>query len=223
MTSLNSIVQQRGSVTFPLFMGERIYMREFTKKRGLPKHLSRWQETVDMMLDGIDLTDEKIYLMIDQGIVKAGSTHRRGGMHVDGYWNPEIQAHGGGSGGGHGSSPWRPAGHGGTPSRHSGISTAASYQGSHGGHGSYSIDAEGLILASDVSSCRALIGQYDGEFVNGGDMSHLDLSNLDEVTLEANRVYAGTAIGTLHESLPLLKDTQRTLVRLNVKGWEPDA
>ena len=92
---LNSIVQQRGAVTFPAHTGERVYMREFRKSTGLPAHLSRWQSTIDAMLDGVD-TDGPIYLMIDQGVVKATSSHRRPGLHIDGYWNPAISAHGGG-------------------------------------------------------------------------------------------------------------------------------
>lgn len=89
-----SNLQQRGVVKFPEFTGERIYMREFTKHNGLPNDLKRWQETVDAMLDGVE-ADGPIFLMVDQSPVVASSTHRRGGLHIDGVWKPEIQAHGG--------------------------------------------------------------------------------------------------------------------------------
>lgn len=89
---MQSIVQQRGTVSFPTFTGERVYMRPFFKHEGLPEHLSRWQPTVDAMLDGID-TDCPIYLMIDQKEVKANTTHRRPGMHLDGFWIPQLQAY----------------------------------------------------------------------------------------------------------------------------------
>ncbi len=95
-----SNVQQRGRVAFPEFTGERIYMREFTKAGGLPRDLARWQETVDAMLDGVDAPGP-IFLMVDQSRVIAGNAQRRPGLHVDGYWNPSIQAHGGGGHGGH--------------------------------------------------------------------------------------------------------------------------
>lgn len=82
-----SLVTQLGAVTFPSFTGERIYMRAFTKAGGLPPDLARWQDTVDAMLDGVDATGP-IFLMVDQAAVRASATHRRGGLHVDGYWHP---------------------------------------------------------------------------------------------------------------------------------------
>lgn len=94
---MQSSIQQRGVVSFPAFAEERIYMREIFKDRALPKDISRWQGTVDAMLDGVDV-DGPVYLMVDQGIVKAGATHRRPGVHVDGFWDPTLLAHTGMSG-----------------------------------------------------------------------------------------------------------------------------
>lgn len=87
-----SQVQQRGRVPFPAFTGQRVYMREFTKAAGLPADLTRWQDTIDAMLDGVD-TSEPIYLMVDQAPVKVATTQRRPGLHVDGYWSPAIDSH----------------------------------------------------------------------------------------------------------------------------------
>lgn len=67
MRHYQSIVRSGLSVTFPAFMAERVYMEEFTKQDGLPEHLSRWQNTVDTMLTGVD-TDGPIYLMVDQAV-----------------------------------------------------------------------------------------------------------------------------------------------------------
>lgn len=188
-----SIVQPRGAVEFPAFTGERIYMREFRKQRGLPSDLMRWQPTVDAMLEGIDV-DGPIYLMIDQSVVLAGMAQRRPGMHIDGYWIPEMYAHGGGHGGGRHvtwcDADWK--------------------------------DAEAVILASDVSACRAMVGSWDGKPADGGDCSHIDTRGLREVRLHADRVYAGN-VTMLHESLPVSHDCARTLVRLNVPGWSPNA
>lgn len=86
---MQSIVQQRGSVAFPQFMGERHHMRPFFTADGLPSDLARWQPTVDAMLDGI-YTEGPVYIMIDEGVVKAGTTHRRPRMHLDGFWIPEL-------------------------------------------------------------------------------------------------------------------------------------
>lgn len=196
--NLISTVQQRGSVTFPAFLAERVYMRAFTKAEGLPLDLARWQPTVDTMLDGVD-TDGPIYLMIDQGVIKAGASQRRPGVHIDGYWVPDLHAHGGGGGG------------------HAGCWDT----GPRWLHCDFS-RPEALILASNVTASRAFTGAFTGTPGDGGDFSHLDLSGLASQNLEAGKVYAGN-VTMLHESLPVAQDTVRTLVRLSVPGWEPRA
>lgn len=192
----SSIVQQRGQVPFPTFTGERAYMREFTQRDGLPADLIRWQPTVDAMLQGI-ITEQPIYIMIDQGDVVAGASQRRPGMHIDGYWCAGIQAHGGG--GSHITGSW---------------DTKPNWS-----HTNFS-KPEALILASDVSACRALVGEYTGEIGDGGDCSHMDLTALASVRLASGYAYAGN-VTMLHESLPVSVNTRRTLVRLNVPGWTP--
>lgn len=87
-----SSVRQGGTVSFPAYTGERVYMREFTRERGLPPDLARWQSTVDAMLEGVDAPGP-IFLMVDQAEVQASHTHRRGGVHIDGEWRPELNEH----------------------------------------------------------------------------------------------------------------------------------
>jgi hypothetical protein len=76
-----SEMQERSRVHFPLFANEQHYMVEFFQAEGLPTHLSHWQPTVDAMLTGID-TCAPIYFMADQKFVKAGTAHRRPGLHT---------------------------------------------------------------------------------------------------------------------------------------------
>lgn len=193
---LQSIVKPLGAVQFPAFTAERVYMREFRKSSGLPADLSHWQPTVDAMLDGVD-TDGPIYLMIDQGVVRAGTTQRRPGLHVDGYWVASKQRHGGG--GGHCGS-WD----------------------SNGGWKNCNFSApEALILASNVTASRALVGQYEGLIGDGGDCSRVDTRGLSEIILQGGIAYAGN-VTMLHESLPVATDCQRALVRLSVPGWSPE-
>ncbi|KQP37587.1 hypothetical protein [Pseudorhodoferax sp. Leaf274] len=218
-----STIQQRGAVTFPEFTGERVYMLPFRKAEGLPFDLARWQPTVDAMLDGIDVASP-IYLMIDQGVVQPGATHRRPGVHIDGYWRPEIAAHGQPAPRpGHGHQPpepWRP--HVFTSSwDHQPPGPTWVYAGSHGQHVTSRRQREAIILASSVQGGAAWVGQYDGEPGEGGDFSHLDLASLAEVPMGAGFVWAGDAMTTLHASVPLARATPRTLVRLNVPGWVP--
>lgn len=87
-----SFVRRGERVVFPAFTGERVYMREFTRAAGLPPDLARWQPTVDAMLEGLDAPGS-IFLMVDQAPVKAADTHRRPGLHVDGYWEPALGGH----------------------------------------------------------------------------------------------------------------------------------
>lgn len=192
-----SRVVEMGRVDFPAFLAERVYMREFRLETGLPSDLKRWQATVDQMLVGVD-TNEPIYLMIDQGVVKADTSHRRPGAHIDGYWIAAKQRHGG-----------APGGHVGRWDNPSDRWNSCSFD-----------KPEGLILASDFCASRALIGEFEGTPGEGGDCSMLDLSHLAEIRLQAGIAYAGN-VTMVHESLPVSQDTVRTLVRLSVPGWEP--
>lgn len=237
----NSIVQARGAVTFPQHTGERVYMRPFYKANGLPFDLARWQPTVDAMLDGVD-TDGPIYLMVDQGLVRAGVSHRRPGVHIDGYWNPAVRAHGGtgshigksahgGSGGGHIGSGNRNGGAHRGGGGHLGRSDAPTRD-HHSGGGRHSAgvqdtwasatyeEHEGILLASSVTAARAYAGQFDGQPGMGGDCQHIDLSGLRNVAMQSGQVFAGN-VTMLHESLPVHADCLRTVVRLNVPGWTP--
>lgn len=190
-----SHILQLGSVSFPSFTGERVYMREFTKAKGLPTDLSRWQNTVDAMLHGVESTGP-IYIMIDQGEVLPAASHRRPGLHIDGYWDAKAQGHRG---------------------RHVGSwDTDPKWS-----HCEFS-RPEAIILASSVSASRALVGEWDGVCGEGGDCSHIDTTGMSEVRLEASKAYAGN-VSMLHESLPVRTLTRRTLVRLNVPGWTPSA
>jgi len=198
---MKSIVKEKGAVTFPKHTMERVYMKAFHKEVGLPAELKRWQPTIDQMLLEVD-TDGPIYLMIDQGLVKANTTHRRKGVHIDGYWVPELQTHGGG--------------------HRTHIHTAGKWQDDipKWNAGSEDWPDEAIILASSVAASAAYIGEWSGEIREGGDCSHLDLSDLQRIALQANKIYVGN-VTMLHESTPVMEDVLRTLVRLSVPGWSP--
>lgn len=212
-----SKVIENGAVTFPEFMGERVYMLGFKQKDGLPVHLNRWQSIVDQMLRGIS-TDETIYLMIDEQFVPAGKTHRRPGVHIDGYWNPAMRCHGSyDSRHGHDSSLRiirKPVSNPQPklkkkPKKKSKLSwETAEFD-----------TPEALFLASNVKASRGYIGEFSGSVGNMGDCKDVSISGLNEVVLDANKVYIGN-ITFLHESIPVEQDCYRTVVRLNVPGLE---
>lgn len=230
----NSIVEERGAVTFPEFACERIYMLEFTKKHGLPFTLKHWQPTVDAMLDGVG-TDGPIYLMVDQSEVKKGSYHRRPGLHIDGYWNPgkgwDTSGHKERLLAGHsyGHTSVEPSGHR-SSGGHRGTSTEEQIRRHIGDRKptkkpkkwseSAFEEKEAIILASSISASRAFIGEFEGPIGEMGDCSSVVLETDYFEPLLADRVYAGN-VTMLHETLAAPFDMQRTVVRLNVPGWSP--
>lgn len=208
---LESVLEGRGSVTFPKWRGERVYMQAITPGKPMPNGLGHWRDTVDQMLAGIDAPGP-VYLMVDQAIVLPGDTHRRPGVHIDGYWNPGLSTHSNG-GGGHGPAPsHRPwSRHYPTPRHSSGA----------GSWNTATFEApEGIILATDVEASRGFVGKYTGPIGDMGDCSQVNLEALMAVPMKAGQVYAGN-VNMLHESLPVLGGCQRTVVRLNVPGWTP--
>ena len=213
MNKYTSEVIKTSDGSFPEFKGERFYMVPFFKKEGLPMESKHWQPTVDQMLQGVD-TDQEIYIMIDQSFVKAGTSHRRPGLHIDGYWVASESGHSGygakkaGKHGGH--CPMKMAGkhssHGGSKKAINCWDTATFEE------------SEVIILASNVSAARAFTGSYQGVINSMGNCAHLSTEGLKEVMLEANKTYIGN-VNFLHESLPVSEDCFRTVVRLNVPGF----
>jgi hypothetical protein len=234
---MHSIVQERGHVSFPAFLGERVYMRAFRQEHGLPSHLKRWQPTIDEMLEGIDANGRDLYLMIDQSIVVPNTSQRRPGVHIDGYWIPAVSAHGTGGhisnnhggrhseGPGHMNQPFRQDPSINTPKK-PGKGPLLLRNGKHdtGRHltngGLDGWAPEGLLLASDVVGCTAYEGQFDGTIGKGGDCSELKVP-LRRHDLRQGRVHALNVTG-LHESIPIVVGGPRTLVRINVPGWSPE-
>ncbi len=200
---MKSLLKEIGPVSFPDFRAERVYMLPFMQREGLPANLSHWQATVDAMLRGI-VTERPIYLMIDQSQVAAGQPQRRPGAHIDGYWVVAAGSHGGHAPG------HKPAASGQWDSG-SGEWKTASFS-----------EPEAIVLASDVTASRALVGDFDGPIGDGGDCSHLNLSGLRDVPLESGRAYIGN-VTMVHESLPVALACRRTLVRLNLPGVTFDA
>lgn len=218
-----SVVSVGGCVQFPEFTGERVYMRRFERGSLLPPDLGRWQATVDAMLDGV-ASSGPVYLMIDQRRVQAGSFHRRPGLHVDGYWFEGLSAHG--TAPYHRGSP--PEHRASAPTHHAlpgfpghrAIPSTPGHRSAPPGHTSESGIKEALIIASDVMGCRGFTGEWHGRFGNGGDCSDVQTGNLGWVDFAPGKVWVGETGAMLHESIPLTHDADRTVVRLNVTGWE---
>lgn len=193
----NSECVALNNVKFPEFHGERHYMVKFFKDQGLPSQLTRYQDSVDAMLLNIDVQDNPIFITIDEKLISKGDSHRRGGIHIDGYWIEELHAH---RGGGHrmNANGWDTGG------------------GRWNDKGDFVVP-ESIVLASSVSTCKGWVGKYDGIIGDKGDCAHIDTSNMKSFMLDENIVYRGNVM-FVHESMPVEYDTERTLIRLNIKN-----
>jgi hypothetical protein len=194
---MKSTVTKLGEVNFPEWSGERVYMVPFNKSSGLPKRLARWQRIVDEMLEGISI-DSPIYLMVDQGKVKAGESHRRPGLHVDGNWIAAQMDHS------------HPPTH-----LHSGVWKDGGGRWNDATDGGYT--PETIFLASDLSACVGYEGQFAATIGKKGEVTEVDISALSRIEFDSNRCYAGNAT-MLHESIAVPFDCLRTVVRLTVPG-----
>lgn len=185
---MQSYIERRGRVEFPEFTGERIYMVPF--RRELPAQYARWQNTVDQMLAGIEFPGDA-YLMVDQGTVRAGTPHRRAGLHVDGNW---IAASG----------------------RHGHMHAARwDNPGGPGWKNQWRYRPEAILLASDVLGARAYAGEFVTAIGPGGECDGAAIDIMQPVDLVPGYCWAGN-VTMLHESLPLTVDAKRTVVRLSV-------
>jgi len=203
-----STVEKRGQIAFPENTGERIYMVPFVRE--LPARYARWQRTVDQMLEGIEV--ERAYLMVDQGWVEAGACQRREGLHVDGNWIEELRCHGQPEPtvpGHHGERvPYKP------PHHAHGVSGMWDNPGD--GRWKHKYQPETILLATDVTGCRAYVGDFEGSIGEGGACQG-DTRGLRAVDLKAGYAWAGN-VTMVHEVFPMQRSVARTVVRINVPG-----
>lgn len=204
------------AVSFPEFTGERVHMREFIPTLGLPKDLERWQETVDAMLVGVNAPGS-VYLMIDQGDVKAGTCHRRPGLHVDGYWSVAQNDHGQRR---HTVVPDRPIQKPTVPVHIHPSSIPDTHQ-FPTRHSFGAWEKEALILASTVDGCEVFSGEWGGNVRAGGDCDHITRNNLKSEVMRLGVAWLGETGSMLHSAMVLSENVRRTVVRLNVPGWYP--
>ena len=106
----SSYFQERGKLLLPSFGGLRIIMMPLVigEMSSITGDLAVWTGTLNglFMMAGA-FSGQTGYLTIDEKIVNAGTTHRRAGLHVDGIYEGNSGAWGGGGGG-----TWGSAGNG---------------------------------------------------------------------------------------------------------------
>lgn len=91
-----------GHVALPEFTGTRVMMMPFAldaPSDSLPATLTQWKPALESIVTHSKVKKGVGYLTIDEAHVKAGTTHRRPGLHVDGIGpNGTIGGWGGGGG-----------------------------------------------------------------------------------------------------------------------------
>jgi hypothetical protein len=92
----SSKIEDKGSLHFPEFTGLRIMMMplRLEDEATIPEFMAQWRPAVRELIGISTVKHGTAYLTVDEAVVRAGETHRRPGMHVDG-----VGAWGGGGGG----------------------------------------------------------------------------------------------------------------------------
>lgn len=97
----HSEIRDVGGIEFPEFTGLRIMMmplRLDDVAGTVPAFASAWHDQVERLAELAPVRTGVAYLTIDEALVKAGETHRRPGIHVDGV-GPDGKAGAWGGGG----------------------------------------------------------------------------------------------------------------------------
>ena len=190
---ITSISKELCEVQIPHFDGE-IKMLPFSLEN-LLEIPNKFKDLVSKMLEVLPIKSGIAYLTVDGKLVEEGKTQRRGGVHIDGNYLPELKW---GNGGGNG---WK-VGEGGR------ILSSQEHK------LSYESQTGGMLIVSNYPSCKGWNGVYEGSPYVGGDCTRLD--GLDEgFILKTNTVYYGNS-QFLHESLPIDKTTHRVMVRITL-------
>lgn len=196
-------------ISLPEFRGDKIYMYSFDIENPiLPSGYERWYSTISEIISHSPKKTGKAYLTIDEKIVNKGETHRRGGPHTDGNYlfswgnidpNP------------------------GQPQPGSGWLTGEDgrFLPREQHEQQYCSEKGGMLIVSSYESCKGWNGKYDGQPNQGGDCSHLNLSEMETFILKTNTLYWGNST-FIHESLPVKEDVKRQLVRITLPADSDD-
>lgn len=200
---LQSKCKELGAIEFPRFNNIRIYMEpislDFTAiSHSVNPNFGEYAPIVLNLLEKLPIKTGNAYLTIDEKLIHAGESHRRGGPHVDGNY---IFSWGGGGG-------WLT----GCDGRYLPLDKHRLQ---------YCADKGGMLIASTYSACKGWLGEFSDEPEQGGNCSHIDTSSLKEIMLDANKLYWGNST-FIHESLPVAENVYRQLIRITLPADSPD-
>lgn len=84
---INSRVKELGEVKFPAYTGLQVHMREFHVGFVRDSDGDEYIQLIKQLTKDLPY-NMVVFVTIDEQDVKAGSSQRRGGLHVDGHWEP---------------------------------------------------------------------------------------------------------------------------------------
>jgi len=196
-----SISKELYPVSIPHYEGEiKMLPFELSDLANIPE---KFKKLVENLISFLPIKQGIAFLTIDGKTIQQGSTHRRGGKHIDGNYifagNSGWGGDNGGNGGGNG---WKVGENG---FKLSLPQHKISYENPNGG----------MIIASDFVGCMGWNGVFEGKAGIGGDCTHLDIKQESGFLLKPNVAYYGNS-QFVHESLPIEKNIHRNLVRITL-------
>jgi hypothetical protein len=177
-----------GTVNTPAFAEGFTYMQKVKVGVHIPDILSRWVNAIGTALFFAPM--KEAWVTVDERRIPAGETHRRSGAHVDGNF--------------YGAEGWTGPGGWQRNDQTGGLFLLASSEGS--------VAYTGEI--DDVPSPWVNEGAADSPS-DGGDCSHMNLGQLVKHRLLPNILYWMNS-GGIHESIPVTRDTERSLLRVTL-------
>ena len=92
--------------------------------------------------------------------------------------------------------------------------------GAWGGGGGWGSVGNGMLTVSSTEHCKVYSGFFQGFPGDDGECDHINTDNMIHTLLKANTVYRLDGL-CIHESLPVVEDTQRQFIRLSLPSNGP--
>lgn len=183
---LNSDFRRLCPVALP-YAGRQKYMHTFDLARPvMAPGFEDYDEAVWTLCAAAGAFEGEAHMTVDEKVIPAGMSQRRPRPHVDGCFMPTAMRWGGGPGG----PGW------------------LHYCNDVGGEHARRMS---VIVASNVSGCRAWRGQFDGKPAVDGDLSHLTLPEGEVLPPNAGFLLSPDCV---HESMIFDRPTRRTFLRI---------
>ena len=208
---MQSAIRHVSHVDFPKFKNRQLYMAGMSLKSLAKQGLGEYESVVRAMMDCVDIRgSDRFFVTIDEKLIGAGETHRRGGAHIDGNWIEQKRC-------------WE------TPGEW--VTTPGQWE--HSAQWALgakylpywerpkwdgdNISTGGMLIAASEAASVAWRGSLDGTPGEGGDCEHLrhQLTDLTVVPMLRNRIYL-TNSTCVHESLPVQQPVRRQLIRITL-------